>query len=206
MYTADTPFSFGDGFVSSKMRARVTAQIDELVEAGSSRSQVMTWLRQGSKWNYFALEWNAIKISELIKPTYHLIALGQDGSVIISHPDGPKQEFIDTTGNGPAGRGPLLDLRRIANHAYAVGMSRQVYRREHSGLWTRQDAGVVQELGEMEVVGFYSIDGIDENDVYAVGFGGEIWRREKGHWQKIDSPTDGVLHQVRVISDNLIYE
>lgn len=205
MDAADTPFSFGDGFVSSRMRARVTAQIDELVETGSSRSQVMTWSRADNRWTYFALEWNVIKLAELTKPNFQLLALGQDGSVLASHPAGPVTESIDPTENGPSGRGPLLDLRRIGDHAYVVGMSRQAYRREHTGNWTRQDSGVVQGLGDLEVLGFYSIDGIDEDDIYAVGFSGEIWRRENARWQKLDSPTNVVLHKVRVIASDLIY-
>jgi hypothetical protein len=205
MNTIYTPFSFGDGYVSNKNKARVTAQVDELVEAGSSESRLMTWTRENSRWTYFGLEWNVIKITEISVPDFHVVAMGQDGTALVSMPAQPVEETIDSTENGPAGRGPLLDLRCIGDHAYAVGMSRQVYRREYDGDWTRQDSGLVQSVGDLDVVGFYSIDGTSEEDLYAVGFAGEIWHRKKGEWYKIDSPTSVVLHKVRVTSKDIIY-
>jgi len=55
------------------------------------------------------------------------------------------------------------------------------------------------------VAGFNSIDGLSEDDFYAVGFGGEIWRCLKGRWRQIESPTNVVLHRVRVVPDDLAY-
>jgi hypothetical protein len=107
--------------------------------------------------------------------------------------------------DGPQGRGPLRDLKWIGNHLYAVGMSRQVYRREGVGIWIHRDEGTVLPLGSKTVAGFNSIDGISEDDFYAVGFGGEIWRSLNGRWREIESPTNVVLHRVRVIRDDLAY-
>jgi hypothetical protein len=84
-------------------------------------------------------------------------------------------------------------------------MGRQVYRREGAGRWTRQDDGVVLPKGGIKIGGFNSIDGLREDDIYAVGFGGEIWRCVDAQWRPIDSPTNVILHCVRTVRKDLVY-
>src|SRR5262249_18618778 len=105
---------------------------------------------------------------------------------------------VDESDEGPTYRGDIRDLRVIGDKLYAAGMSRQVYRRESSGRWTHQDSGTVQPLGTLGPVGFNAIHGRDEADFYAVGFGGEIWRRVDGIWRELDTPTNVILLGVRV--------
>lgn len=84
-------------------------------------------------------------------------------------------------------------------------MGRQVYRREGVDNWTRQDQGVVLPRGEIQLCGFNSIDGLSEDAIYAVGFNGEIWFRSHNKWQQQSSPTNLVLHKVRVVREDLIF-
>jgi hypothetical protein len=49
------------------------------------------------------------------------------------------------------------------------------------------------------------MDGLDESDIYAVGFEGEIWRRVSEKWRQLESPTNVILHQVRMVKKNLAY-
>lgn len=118
---------------------------------------------------------------------------------------GDVEEEIDPSDEGPKRRGHIRDLRVIGEYAYVSGMSRQVYRREGPGVWSRQDSGTVLPRGAIELAGFNAIDGLSEDDIYAVGFGGEIWRRYQGNWRRLESPTDVVLHRIRVIAPDLVY-
>ncbi|WP_263362923.1 beta propeller repeat protein [Flavobacterium collinsii] len=53
--------------------------------------------------------------------------------------------------------------------------------------------------------GCNSVDGLKEASVYAVGFNGEIWHRQQGIWQSIDSPINLALHQVKVVREDLVF-
>jgi len=198
-----TPYSFGPCYVQNRATMRVIAQIDELVDAGETASRVMKWV--SGSWSQFSLEWSAVRVCQVAAPP-QFFALGPDGEILVGSPNGaPQEETLDETIEGPQGRGPLRDLRLIGDHPYAVGMSRQVYRREGAGIWRHRDEGTVLPLGSKIVAGFNSIDGLSEDDFYAVGFGGEIWRCLKGRWRQIESPTNVVLHRVRVVPDDLAY-
>ena len=199
-----TPYSLGAGFVQDRGTMRVIAQIDELADAGDMSSQIMKWVAKGGKWSQFSLDWSAVRIWVTSDPL-ELSVLGPDGEVLIGSPSGDKREFADDTVHGPRGRGPLRDLRQIGHHLYAVGMSRQVYRREAVDVWRHRDDGAVLPLGSKSVSGFNSIDGLTEEDLYAVGFAGEIWRCLKGVWHQVESPTNVVLNRVRAIRENLAY-
>jgi hypothetical protein len=199
-----TPYSFGSGFVQDHGTIRVIAQIDELADAGSSASRIMKWVAKDEKWSQFSFEWSAVRVCVIAEPL-QLFVLGPDGEVLVGSSRGDTRETIDETKEGPQGRGPLRDLRRIGDQLYVAGMSRQVYRRSGVGSWSHRDEGVVLPLGSKSVAGFNSIDGVSEDDFYAVGFGGEIWRCLKGRWRKIESPTNVVLHRVRVIRTDLVY-
>ena len=59
--------------------------------------------------------------------------------------------------------------------------------------------------GRSVVSGFNSIDGLGEDDIYAVGYGGEIWRRVNNTWRQLESPTNVILHRVRVVKKKLAY-
>jgi hypothetical protein len=64
---------------------------------------------------------------------------------------------------------------------------------------------VVKALDSFELVGFNAIDGVSEDDIFAVGFGGEIWRRKQGTWKIMDSPTNVVLTALRVVTPDLVF-
>lgn len=206
MATASSnPMSFLSCFVQEKSVFRLVSQIDELKDHGSTSSRLMKWVRAEKKWYAHDLDWHATRICAPAKPSPHLIAVGPSGIVYAASPSSSAEEEIDPTDDGPRRRGDIRDLRIIDDEVYAAGMGRQVYRRTGANQWTREDAGVVQQRGVIAVSGFNAIDGLSKNDVYAVGFGGEIWRRLNRQWRQIDSPTNVVLHRVRAVEPNLVY-
>lgn len=198
-------YTFLHGCMQNRNIGRVIAQIDVLTQSGSTLSTLLKWDRSQNRWFSFKTDWHASRISAFETPQITVLATGPDGIVSASTLAGPTEEEIDASADGPARRGPIRDLQLIAGVPYAVGMGRQVYRREGAGTWTRQDEGVVLPRGEIQLCGFNAIDGLNEDAIYAVGFNGEVWLRRHGTWQQQDSPTRLVLHKVKVVRDDLVF-
>jgi hypothetical protein len=206
MVNHPTPYSLLTGFVQSRDVFRTVAQIDQLKDAGSTASQMMKRLNRDGVWTYFSLPWHAVRVVYTEHEQPSAIAIGPDGIVSFSDAKGATEENVDEEGpDGPSRRGPIRDLKLIAGVPYAVGMSRQVYRREGADNWTHQDEGTLAPRGVMALSGLNSLDGLTESCIYAVGFNGEIWRRLNGDWQQLNSPTMSVLHTVKVVREDLIF-
>ena len=101
--------------------------------------------------------------------------------------------------------GPLRRVRRIGKHIYVAGGNRQVYRRNAPGTWASIDQGTRAASNESRVVGFESIDGFSEQDIYAVGWDGEIWLFNGNEWSQADSPTNLLLTEVCCAGDGNVY-
>jgi len=117
-----------------------------------------------------------------------------------------KNRVIEETIEGPQSQGFIRDLRVIGHHLYATGMGRQVYRRLGPAEWGSFDHGLVNiSTDYLDITGFNAIDGASEEDIYAVGFDGEIWRCVSGEWRQVASPTNLILERVRTLKPDLVY-
>ena len=56
-----------------------------------------------------------------------------------------------------------------------------------------------------EITGFEAIDGFSEQDLYAVGWQGEVWHCAKGRWERQSSPVNIILSAVCAAGDKLVY-
>ncbi|MDM0117229.1 hypothetical protein QTI66_34480 [Variovorax sp. J22R133] len=121
-----------------------------------------------------------------------LLVVAGDGLVQIVDGQGSRSELIDASPDGPSNLQWILGLSLIGSAVYAYGMCRQVYRRLDDARWQRVDEGIRTR----DVAGIKSMCGADEHEVYAVGFGGEIWVRAGGRWRAVDSPTNVKLEQI----------
>ena len=201
----DTPgplaFIFLSGWIQDRDTIRVTAQVDAIAEAGSTASRRLKWQRSGSKWSSFKLPFRLVRIVTTVEADGpHLYAVSPQGSVSAGDAKGGWEELIDPSDEGPRLRGPIRDLRVIGGEVYCTGMGRQVYQRTGRNSWQHIDAGIVQPLGVIGgVSGFNSIDGVDAGLLIAAGFNGEIRCRRDSGWTQMASPTNVVLHWVRVL-------
>ena len=194
----NNPLSFVSGCILDQDQILVTAQIDELVEAGETDSFVLKWKRSDCKWREVCdLEWSATCLCS--GQTDQIFSTGPLGRVVIHDGNGSREEDIDNSSQGTSLHGDIRDLQLIGEHLYTTGMGRQVYRREGDDNWVRRDIGVLQTPSTTEVTGFNSIDGLNENDIYAVGFYGEIWR-EAGIYAQILLPSFAVAFIVSPLS------
>lgn len=99
--------------------------------------------------------------------------------------------------------GPAREIRTIGQHAYVCGMSRSVHKCLGRDQWVRIDHDVRSE--EDDNSGFKSIDGFSEQDIYAVGFNGEIWHYNGKGWSAVDSPVNVTLNKVICASSGDVY-
>lgn len=200
------PLSFVSGYVQDDNHIIVTAQIDELVEAGEPDSFVLKWKRVDYKWSEVCdLDWSATRVCVIFGQTNQIFVTGPFGRVAIQDDEGLREEDIDNSSNGVSVHGVIRDLQFIGKRLYVCGMGRQIYVRDENDHWVHRDNGVLQAPSTTEVTGFNSIDGLNEDDIYAVGFYGEIWRYHNQCWQKIESPTNVILNKVKVIRNDLVY-
>lgn len=119
---------------------------------------------------------------------------------------------------------PLSNLGVIDHSIFACGMGRTVLQRKSPGKWTEigpgpygagavapgavapgADSSDAASEDEDPIVGFEDIDGFSKKDMYAAGWGGEIWHRDGKKWQQLDSPTSEHLNAVCCAEDGKVY-
>lgn len=199
--------TFGSGFIVRKSFFYVLT--DEEVEGddGSEAGLVLKYV--APDWgNVFAPFRGLVGVDALADPTE--VAPSRPSDVTLVSVDGGWRRsgsarplevgVIDDTPDGPQNRGWIRGVRRVGHRLYAVGMSRQAYVRDVDA-WRRIDAGLLAPPGETS--GLNSIDGFSDQELYAVGLGGEIWRYDGARWHSIDSPTNVQLHDVRRVGDHV---
>lgn len=211
------PYSFIFPHVHNRDSLFVVGLIDELAELGHTDSEIIRLTRTPKQWAAFDVEWSATRVVARGDADWHVYVAGPYGNIAINDRDSVLQEKEDVALEehvDPTLQGPWLrDMRFIGNHLYVVGMGRKVYRREGRNRWVRWDAGCRQDSvlkekdGELvpDLAGFNSIDGLDESDMYAVGFGGQIWRCLNGTWEEICSPTNLMFNKVKMIEDDSVF-
>jgi hypothetical protein len=199
------PLTFLTGHVQSKDVLRTVATIDELSEVGANRTWLMKWTKADGKWGRFVVTWQVSRMWVRHSNGAHVFATGTDGHLALLTPTGSGEEWIDDSESGVISRGPIRDIRGIGMSLFAFGMGRQVYRRGANPPWSHFDDGALLPRGTVRVAGFNGLDGLSEIDLFAVGFGGEIWRRNTKVWRQLQSPTNAILYGVRVVGEQLAY-
>jgi len=198
-------YSFVSGYVQSSEIIRVVAQVDVLSEMEEPNSSLMKWVASENHWYAFHLDWYATRICVLLDPELQVIALGPDGKVNVGTTHGEFQEHVDNSKNGPISNGLIRDMHEISGTVYATGMGRQIYERSEMNNWFHIDKTVLQPPSTKEVTGFNSIDGISNENLYAVGMYGEIWHGSPNNWFKSESPTNVILNKVKVIDKKTVF-
>lgn len=142
-------------------------------------------------------DWNSTAVAVARLPAPKLITVGEEGDVVVYLGGGTSvREKLK-----PA---PVMirNARGIGGYVFACGMKRQVYQRVDEKRWRDMSAP-----GPMpaETAGFEAIDGYSERELYAVGWGGEIWQFDGAAWTRRDSPTDAILSAVCCAPDGVVY-
>jgi hypothetical protein len=99
--------------------------------------------------------------------------------------------------------GNLRRLASIDGTFYACGMDRVALRRTSAGRWAAFGPGPLKD--DPKVVGFEDIAGYSPTELYAVGWGGEIWWYDGKKWRRADSPTSAILSSMTCSPDGKVY-
>jgi hypothetical protein len=192
-------YSFVGCFVQSSDVLRVLAQSDELNEHKNPNTTLLKFLPAQNQKFSFHLRWTATKILTVERPKSEVLAAGPDGRVCIRTASGDAQEQIGTPNEGPSVNGLIRDMRVIGATVFAAGMGRQVYERMSGGRWNPIHGSILQPLSLKEVRGFNAIHGLDESEIVAAGWYGEIYRRRVNLWSAEDSGTNIIINDVHIV-------
>jgi hypothetical protein len=154
---------------------------------------------KGEEWGQEDLEWIAASCCVSTLPKEQLVAVGKEDQYVVI---GSGEYFEGRIGDSLKKRpkdGELRAVRDVAGKAHAVGMGKQVYRRDGRDRWTDLGARLPDSGG------FEAIHGYSQNDLYAVGWKGEIWHFDGRTWESIKSPTKRILTGVCCADDGFVY-
>jgi hypothetical protein len=202
-YLADC--SITTGAVRLADLAYILCTRDALVEQDIPNTRFFR--RYQGRWGGQEVRWLACSATIVRQPDERVLMLGVTAEVWaagggLSAEEPPvRQGTID-----PRNRGPMTEIRCIAaGRAYVVGTNRQAYRRDAPGRWVCIDQ-TAQSPGQDPInTGFKSIDGFSEEEIYAVGWGGEIWQYDGATWTQHASPTNVALQKIRCADDGTAY-
>lgn len=109
----------------------------------------------------------------------------------------------------------VLKTVRVGSTVFAVGGPFRIFERVGAQQWKEHaDIPVPAEIGSadretaLSAIGdssFHDLAGLSEDDMYAVGSGGAVWRRQSGRWTQMPFPGNLRLHTVAVAPDGTTY-
>jgi hypothetical protein len=208
----DFRFSFRKVAVASRERSYLIGGRDDADRKNLSVSFVFRW---ANAWASRSFRGDAVDLCVVREPSLSVIILDVNGYVHRWTAEGITSEAIDEGDDGPDTIGPMRAIQVIGGSPFVVGMGRTVYRGSESGGWLRLDEGVrVEEIDsdegddndrEEEVEGFNSIDGFDQNDVYAGGWNGAIWHFDGRRWSATETLTNVAINAVVCVPDGRVY-
>src|SRR5215471_14666885 len=164
-------FSFLVGHLATPSVGFLALSTDGVDSRRTPHSQLVFW-QQGKWGNNGPVSFTVVSMSLCTHPVRQMIAIGPFGEVFLTGTGESHEERIQAGDDNPTKWGALRHVRGIAGKAYAVGMKRQAYRRDGRDIWTSIDQDI--RPPQDQVVGFESIDGFGEEEIYAVGWEGEI--------------------------------
>lgn len=147
------------------------------------------------------VHWPAISMAT-VKPS------GGKRVVVAIGPNGDFWELFpastdEVLGRVAQGQFNLRKLATVDDEVYACGMNRIVLKRNGTGQWSSFGPG--PDAADPAVVGFEAIGGYSSDELYTVGWGGEIWWYDSGRWRRADSPTNANLTALTCAPDGKVY-
>ena len=192
--------SFITGVAVSEDEGWIVRAMDHLVERDQENA-VFLYLKGSDLEAKHAVDFNTKFAGVLTGQGNDLIAVGEDGNVVVISQSGPVSEdviTIDGTTPGPLTRGLIVDGQVVM-----AGMGGHVYRREPTGMWVTMEDGLPS--GRKALTGFWGIAGDSLSRLYAVGFGGAAWKYDGSKWHAMPQPTRDILTAVCVADDHSVY-
>ena len=195
---------FSDGHVCHRDKVALASQF--IIDEGADFSRVSMVLNisqvPNGKWVYANLEDLALSVTYLAEDDLTFF-MGHNGHILMHNgraaANDPQRRVVEVA---PVSKkhGKLLRIRAVAGRIYACGMTGQVLVRGVDG-WTHMDEGLLGQDG----LDFEDIDGTGPEDLYVVGMRGAICHFDGRGWNRLDSPTNQPLSNVRCLSRDEVY-
>lgn len=196
-------FSFVGGVVRNRATAYVAMVGDEAEEQKIPQTLFVVW-HQGKWLDCGDAKSRTSGMAVARTPLEQMVATGEWGTVSCVGSGDMHTEQVAAGAKKPVlDRGPLRGARRIGSSIYVVGMDRQAYRRTDANRWA--EFGPQPKSAAADVTGFEAVDGFDEQDIYAVGWDGDIWKFSGQTWEQLPSPTNLVLVDVCCAGNGSVY-
>lgn len=195
-------------FVAAAIRSRDAVYIvlsDDAVAASKLAMSSITQWKPGTWGNGGHTDWRTAGVALTQHPRVQLIAVGEFGSALLVGGGDRHEEAIASPDSSPDDRGPLRGVRCVDGEIVVVGMDRQVYLRKDDNAWVSFERGIPRNTDPKAISGFEAIDGRSMDELYAVGWDGEIWYCDHGTWTAQSSPVNTVLVDVCCAGDGFVY-
>lgn len=110
--------------------------------------------------------------------------------------------------------GVVKKVVRAAGQIYALGNYRRVYRRIGEDQWSELGSegkglplpvDVAKNSDYSKDLGFADMSAFSENDMYALGGKGDVWRFDGAQWHQCPMPTNARLVTVCCAGDGIVY-
>jgi hypothetical protein len=98
----------------------------------------------------------------------------------------------------------LRTARNIGDTVWVVGMGRKAFKLTENQVWLEVGPSPNADDGA-NIIGFEDVDGFGADDVYAVGWRGEVWRQVSGQWRQLDRLTKRNLTAVCCVPNGAVY-
>jgi hypothetical protein len=197
-------YSISTGVIKNKELSYLLATNDELVQQDIPHTRLL--FRHKGRWGAKDLEWLACSVTVSRVPSDRTLTLGQLGEVFAAGGGQSREEADVFSASQSPKRGPLREVRALAGgQAYAVGTCRQAYSYLGPDKWVCIDQTAQVPGRDITETSFESIDGFGENEIYTVGWEGEIWKYDGHTWRQIDTPTNLALYKLVCAADGNAY-
>jgi hypothetical protein len=177
--------------------------LDELSEQDIENSSFFEM--DGDNWGKYdsAMAWAAVGMATVKRSDSArlVVAVGARGAYWEALHSDPVSEVHGHITNA---KNSLRALAVIGEQIYACGMGRTVLRRNRPGDWDEIGPGTSADDGN-SVIGLEGLAGFSAEDMYAVGWGGEIWHFANDTWRRLDSPVSANLNAVCCAADGNVY-
>jgi hypothetical protein len=196
-------FSYVGGVIRNRHTVYLAMVADEASERKIAQSLFTLW-HKGQWLDAGDVRWRASGMAVARTPLEQMIAIGEWGDVSCVGSGDVHLEHVAASAQKPVSdRGPLRGARRIGSAIYVVGMDRQAYRRTDANRWA--EFGPKTQSQATDPTGFEAVDGFNEQEIYAVGWDGDIWKFSGQTWEQIPSPTNLVLVDVCCAGNGSVY-
>jgi|CXWL01.1.fsa_nt_gi hypothetical protein len=183
-------------FVSARELVRASARFHDLVYIISKGKALLAQdiahtsliaVDEGEWASAFDTDWDSTAIAVARLPSEKVVVIGEDGDVLTYVGGNSNFEKILPE--------PVMirNANEIKGFVYACGMKRQVYKRIDEEKWIDLSA---PSPDSSEKAGFEAIGGYSADEIYAVGWRGEIWGFDGKKWENKASPTNKILTSI----------